>query len=69
MYLEVLKHEERHGWCFWKLITRKKDMAHSFTGSRFKNKKQLAVEKLRDFKATDKLTLILKDPKLHTQGF
>ena len=30
--LKALKYQESYGLCPWKLINRKKDMAHSFTG-------------------------------------
>ena len=48
MYLKVLKHQESYSLCFWKLINRKRDMAHSFTRfklSGFKFKKHQAILK------------------------
>ena len=46
-----------------------KEETYPLLFSRLKNKKQLAAEKLRDFKATGKLTLIYLDAKLHAQCF
>ena len=31
MYLEVLKQEERYGWCFWRLNDRKKGTADAYS--------------------------------------
>ena len=61
MFLEAYKPQKRYDLFFYRWGT-----CDLFRGLKIR---KLAGDKLRDFKATDKLTLMLLDAKLQTQRF